>query len=77
MTFAEHLEQQAALYLRECLTAAGGNATQAAKDAGLHRSRFYRRCAQLGIPTSHPRPSHAISHFASWRPPAAPTGVRI
>jgi hypothetical protein len=78
VTFAEHMDQAAAQYLRECLDRAGGNVTQAAKASGTYRTHFHKRCVRYGVLPALHRPRSLTSlapSLRAWPRPAALTGV--
>lgn len=84
MTLSESIHQHVTAYLRACLAQTGGNITEAAKVAGVHRSQLYRLAERCHVSftdaRTNPPQRHATSKlFAAWSLPRRLTrqsGVR-
>ena len=74
MTLAESITRHLTQYLRDCLAQTGGNVTQSAKIAGVHRATFHNLCRRYEIDPEEARaaPSSPVSTsklFARWSLP--------
>jgi hypothetical protein len=61
VTLRETLEQTAASYLSE-IVSASKDMTEAACVAGVNRTSFHRLCARYGVGTSKQRPQRTTAH---------------
>lgn len=67
LTLAQSLARHKADYLTALLQAHAYNVTSAAREAGLHRTSFYKTCERAGVPLRAEPPLPLITRvFADW-----------